>query len=376
MVREARARSVDMPPWALIRNSASLESVVDRRVQFFGRKRLGTNGKDWTARVGRTMPNRDYYEVLGVARDATPEAIKKAYRALARKNHPDVNPGDKSAEARFKEVQHAYDILSDKEKRSRYDQFGAAAFEGMAAAGQRPGGGEWTTHFGGQGFEHIDLSDLLGSFGGGQHGDEAGGASIFEDLMGRVRGSRTPRQRAGRSIEANLIIPFLTAARGGETTIELQRGQGKPESLVVKIPSGIDTGAKLRLKGQGEPGNKTTPAGDLTITVQVEPHPYFKRDGQNLQVEVPITVGEAVLGAKIEVPALEGMKSLTVPPGSSGGQRLRIKGQGIPASGGKPQGDLFVLLKIVVPKSVDATGKRLIQEFSERNPQNPRAGLW
>jgi curved DNA-binding protein len=322
------------------------------------------------------MPDRDYYEVLGVARDATPEAIKKAYRALARKNHPDVNPGDKSAEARFKEVQHAYDILSDKEKRSRYDQFGAAAFEGMAAAGQRPGGGEWTTHFGGQGFENIDLSDLIGSFGGGHHGEEGGGASIFEDLMGRVRGSRAPRQRAGRSIEANLIIPFLTAARGGETTIDLQRGQGKPESLVVKIPSGIDTGAKLRLKGQGEPGTKTTPAGDLTITVQIEPHPYFKRDGQNLQVEVPITVGEAVLGAKIEVPTLDAMKSLTVPPGSSSGQRLRIKGQGIPASGGKPQGDLFVLLKIVAPKLTDATSKRLIQEFSERNPQNPRAGLW
>ena len=110
--------------------------------------------------------------------------------------------------------------------------------------------------------------------------------------------------------------------------------------------------------------------------MQVEPHPYFKRDGQNLQVEVPITVGEAVLGAKIEVPALEGMKSLTVPPGSSSGQRLRIKGQGIPAAGGKPQGDLFVVLKVVVPKTTDATSRRLIQEFSERNPQNPRAGLW
>ncbi len=246
--------------------------------------------------------------------------------ARLRKNHPDVNPGDKSAEARFKEIQHAYDILSDQEKRTRYDQFGSAAFDGMAAAGQRPGGGEWTTHFGGQGFENVDLSDLLGSFGAGHQGGEAGGASIFEDLMGRVRGARPPRQRAGRSIEANLIIPFLTAARGGETTIEIQRGQGKPESLVVKIPAGIDTGAKLRLKGQGEPGTKTTPAGDLTITVQVEPHPYFKREGQNLQVEVPIAVAEAILGARIEVPALEGMKSLTVPPGSSSGQRLRIKG--------------------------------------------------
>jgi curved DNA-binding protein len=322
------------------------------------------------------MPDRDYYEVLGVARDATPDAIKKAYRSLARKHHPDVNPGDKAAEARFKELQHAYDILSDKEKRARYDQFGSAAFEGMAAAGQRPGA-EWSTRFGGgPGFETIDLSDLLGSFGGHPEGGEGGSASIFEDLMGRVRGGRPAKQRTGRSIEANLIIPFLTAVRGGETTIELQRGPGKPESLVVKIPPGIDTGAKLRLKGQGEPGTKTTPAGDLTITVQVEPHPYFKRESQNLQVEVPITVGEAVMGAKIEVPALDGMKSLTVPPGSSSGQRLRIKGQGIPAAGGKPQGDLFVLLRIVVPKTADAASRRLIQEFSEHNPQNPRVGLW
>jgi curved DNA-binding protein len=322
------------------------------------------------------MAQRDYYDVLGVARDATPEAIKKAYRALARKNHPDVNPGDKTAETRFKEVQHAYDVLSDKEKRSRYDQFGSAAFDGMAAAGQRPGAGEWSTRFGGQGFENIDLSDLIGSFGGADQGGQAGGPSIFEDLMGRVRGSRPGRPRGGRPIEANLVIPFLTAVRGGETTIEMQRGQGAPESLVVKIPPGIDTGAKLRLKGQGEPGNKTSPAGDLTVTVQVEPHPYFKREGQNLQVEVPIAVGEAVLGAKIDVPALEGMKSLTVPPGSSSGQRLRIKGQGIPAVSGKPQGDLFVVLKVVVPKTTDPASRRLIQEFSERNPQNPRAGLW
>jgi DnaJ-class molecular chaperone len=168
----------------------------------------------------------------------------------------------------------------------------------------------------------------------------------------------------------------LTAVRGGETTIAIQRGDNAPESLVVKIPPGIDTGAKLRLKGQGEPGTKNSPAGDLTITVQVEPHSYFKREGQNLQVEVPISLGEAVLGAKIDVPALEGMKSLTVPPGSSSGQRLRIKGQGIPAASGKPQGDLFVVLKVVVPKTIDPASRRLIQEFSERNPQNPRDRLW
>jgi curved DNA-binding protein len=322
------------------------------------------------------MAERDYYEILGVARDATPDAIKKAYRSLARKNHPDVNPGDKSAEGRFKEVQAAYDVLSDQEKRALYDRHGRAAFDGMAASGPRANSGEWGSRFAEPGFENIDLSDLIGSFGGPPRGEEGGGASIFEDLMGRVRGGRPSRQRGGRTLEAHLSIPFLTAVKGGETTIEVLRSEDKSESLVVKIPPGVDTGAKLRLKGQGEPGSKGSPAGDLTITIEVEPHPYFKREGQNLQVEVPVSVSEAILGAKIDVPALEGMKSLTIPPGSSSGLKLRLKGQGIPATAGKPGGDLFVLLKIVVPKHFDAASRRLIEEFSERNPQSPRIGLW
>jgi curved DNA-binding protein len=322
------------------------------------------------------MAERDYYEILGVARDATPEAIKKAYRGLARKYHPDVNPGDKSAEGRFKEVQSAYDILSDQEKRALYDRHGRAAFEGMAASGPRANATEWASRFGGeQGFDNIDLSDLIGSFNAGR-GEDAGNASIFEDLMGRVRGGRPSRQRGGRTLEAHLSIPFLTAVKGGETTIEVQRATGKTESLVVKIPPGIDTGAKLRLKGQGEPGSKGTAAGDLTITIEVEPHPYFKREGPNLQIEVPISVSEAILGAKIDVPALDGMKSLTIPSGSSSGLKLRLKGQGIPAAGGKPGGDLFVVLKVAVPKNIDAASRRLIEQFAENNPQSPRAGLW
>jgi curved DNA-binding protein len=295
---------------------------------------------------------------------------------MARKHHPDVNPGDKAAEAKFKEVQQAYDILADQEKRAAYDRYGHAAFEGMAAAGPRAGATEWASRYGQEGFEPIDLSDLLGTFGGPHSGEQAGGTSIFEDLMGRVRGSRSGHQRAGRTMEASLTIPFLTAVRGGETTIEVQRGAGKPESLVVKIPPGIDTGAKLRLKGRGEPGAKGTPAGDLTITVEVEPHPYFKREGRDLQIEVPITVSESILGAKIEVPALDGMKALTIPAGSSSGLKLRLKGHGIPATAGKPDGDLFVVLKLVVPRTIDPASRRLIQEFSDRNPYNPRTGLW
>jgi DnaJ-class molecular chaperone len=322
-----------------------------------------------------TMPERDYYEVLGVPRDASADALKKAYRSLARKYHPDVNPGDKQAEAKFKEAQQAYDVLSDPEKRSLYDRYGTAAFEGMTATGPRSGASEWAARAG-QGFEGFDFSEF---FGPGNAEGEGVGGGIFEDLLGRVRGGRGAGRRGprpGRSIQAILTIPFLTAVRGGETTIEVPREGGRRETLVVKIPAGIESGAKLRLRGQGEPGEHGAPQGDLNIVVTVEPHPYFSRDGRDLSVEVPVSVSEAVLGAKIDVPTLDGMKSLTVPPGSSCGLKLRLRGHGIPASRGKPAGDLFVVLKIVVPKSIDEASRRLIREFAQRNPSNPRAGLW
>lgn len=330
------------------------------------------------------MPERDYYEVLGVARDARPEAIKKAYRALARKHHPDVNPGDKTAEAKFKEVQQAYDVLSDPEKRARYDRYGDAGFEGMAAAGPRSGGSNYTFRFGEPGVEDIDFSEFFGNMargaGGGGGGaavdeKETPGGGLFDDLLGRMRSGRAgTRPRTGRGMEARLTIPFETAVRGGETTIEVQRGGEKTETLVVKIPPGVETGSKLRLKGRGEPGAKGAPPGDLTIHLTVQAHPLFRREGRNLLVDVPITVGEAVLGARIDVPALDGTKSLTIPAGSSCGQKLRLRGQGVPASGGLAAGDLFVVLAIIVPRGIDDESRRLIEEFSRRNPHNPRAG--
>ena len=328
------------------------------------------------------MADRDYYEVLGIARDASPDAIKKAYRAQARQHHPDVNPGDKKAESHFKEAQQAYDVLSDPEKRSLYDRYGTAAFEGFAAAGPRAGASEWTSRQAGPGFENVDFSQFFNSGGGpGVEEGAGGGASIFEDLIGRMRGGRGGRRGAagpqpGPSVEAKLTIPFLTAIRGGETTIEVERENHRRESLVVKVPPGIESGAKLRLRGQGEAGEHNGPRGDLTIQVAVESHPYFSREGRNLSVEVPITVGEALLGAKLDVPTLNGQKALTVPPNSSSGQKLRLRGQGVPASGSKPEGDLFIVLKITVPKTIDETSRRLISEFAERNPANPRHGLW
>ncbi len=321
------------------------------------------------------MADRDYYEVLGVPRDATPEAIKKAYRTLARKFHPDMNQGDKKAEAKFKETQQAYDILSDAEKRSMYDLHGHAAFEG-AAAGPQGQPADWARRgsgAGGAGGVHFDFSDIMGGAGG-----EAN-EGLFEEILGRVRGQRPGRSRApraGRSVEASISIPFLTAIRGGETTIELQRPGGEHEALVVKIPPGVDTGARLRIRGRGEPSPSGGPAGDLTIEVNVEPHRYFRREGRDLVVEVPITIAEAALGAKIEVPTIDGTKMLTVPAGTSSGVKLRLKGQGAPASKTLPAGDLFVSPKIVAPKSLDAESKRLLAEFAERNPQDPRRGLW
>jgi DnaJ-class molecular chaperone len=173
-----------------------------------------------------------------------------------------------------------------------------------------------------------------------------------------------------------MTVPFLTAVKGGETTIEVVRSGGGRETLTVKIPPGTDSGARLRLRGRGEPGDSGAPAGDLIIQVEVAPHPYFTRDGRDLQVEVPISLDEAVLGARIDVPTLDGAKTLPIPAGTSGGQRLRLRGQGVPARGDKPAGDLFVLIKVVVPKSADAESQDLIRKFAERNPMRPREGLW
>jgi DnaJ-class molecular chaperone len=330
------------------------------------------------------MPDRDYYEVLGVARDATPEQIKKAYRSLARKHHPDVNPGDKKAEALFKEAQQAYDVLSDSEKRALYDRYGMAGLQGMGGAGgPRATAAEWAAQAGAG--PQFDFSAFFGpggaaaGMGGGPVGEEETGG-LFEELLGRVRGARGGRRAGGTSKprpepDADLTIPFLTAVQGGTTTIQLDR-DGHRDTLDVKIPPGTDTGTRIRLRGQGSPTGRGVERGDLTIRITVEPHAYFRREARDLYVEVPIAIGEAVLGAKVDVPTLNGFKTLTIPPGSSSGQKLRLRGQGVPASGSKPEGDLFIVLKVVVPKGVDDESRRLIQQFADRNPSRPRDGLW
>jgi curved DNA-binding protein len=287
------------------------------------------------------MP-RDYYEVLGVPRNASESDIKKAYRKLARQYHPDRNPGDKQAEARFKEVQEAYDVLNDKTKRAQYDRFG---FAGPGAAGA---GGPFHTQggFEFQGVNPEDLESILGAFGGG-----------LGDMFGRRARGRTRAARPAEAVEAEVSIPFLTAALGGTVSL---RVDGR--DIDVRVPAGVEEGKKLRLAGQGPGGS------DLLVRLKIESHPYFRREGNNVVLEVPISVTEAVLGAKVDVPTLDGTHlTVTVPPGTSSGGRLRLRGKGIAG------GDQYIEIKIVVPKTHDERSRELIEEFARLHPQHPRA---
>jgi DnaJ-class molecular chaperone len=320
----------------------------------------------------------DFYDILGVKRNASPEEIQKAYRDLARKYHPDLNPNDKSAKEKFQRVQHAFEVLNDKEKRNLYDRYGPA-FEQMGAGagagpgGFRPGGQQTWTWTGGPG-EEFDFSTIFGErFGGG--------GNAFEDILrqftrgaaaGTERRSRGRRAR-GADVSHEIHIPFQTAITGGQMELSLERPSGKRETISVKIPAGIEDGRKIRLRGQGEEGIRGGPAGDLLLTVRVGDHPYFHRRGDNLEVRVPVTLAEAALGAKIDLPSPHGLITLRVPPGSSSGTKLRIRGQGVPTKTGR--GDLIAELQVALPKHLDPESQEAIEKINQRHPLNPRAEL-
>lgn len=303
---------------------------------------------------------RDYYETLGVKRNATEEEIKSAYRKLARQYHPDRNPGDKQAETKFKEVQEAYDILSDKTKRAQYDRFGTAGPRGGFRDAQgAPGGFEfhWGPGTGGpQEMDPAQAADLFRQFFGG------GGAVDMDSIFGqqaprRGRGRRAPQPE---EVETEVSIPFLTAALGGNVTLQIDGRE-----LSVKIPAGVEEGQALRLHGQAPGG------GDLRLRLRIQPHPFFHREGKHVVLEVPLSLSEAALGTTVEVPTLDGARlSVKVPPGTSSGTRLRLRGRGI--SGG----DQYIETKIVVPAAKDERSRQLIEEFARLHPENPRAGLW
>jgi DnaJ-class molecular chaperone len=317
-----------------------------------------------------TMAN-DFYATLGVPRSASPEEIQKAYRNLARKYHPDMNPDDATAKTKFQEVQAAFDVLNDPEKRKRYDQYGSG-FEAFGAG--EPGGARtwrYTTSGGPQTFP-FDLNDL---FGAGVEPESAGGFADMFKQFGRGAGRRREAKAArGGDLKHELSVPFATAILGGQAALTVQRAGGSVETIKVKIPTGIDDGRKIRLRGQGEPGVGGGSAGDILITVRVSPHPHFRRAGKRLDVRVPITLAEAAQGATIDVPTPHGTISLRVPPNTSSGARLRIKGHGVRPPNDTP-GDLFAEVLIVLPERLTEDERRQLAAFAERHPQNPRAEL-
>ncbi len=310
---------------------------------------------------------KDPYKVLGVRRDASQAEIQKAYRELARKYHPDLNPNDKDAKKKFQEVQAAFEILNDPEKRELYDRYGSA-FETIGRGGPSPGGTytyTWTSGAEGLGgFEDI-LEQFLGErFGGGP----GGLGDLFEQFRRSAgRAGTSTRTARGQDIQTEISIPFTTAVLGGEHELRIRRASGQLETIRVKIPPGIEEGKKLRLKGQGEHG--LAGAGDLFVTVHVEGHPCFQRRGNNLYVQVPISLGEAAAGAKIDIPTPHGLVTLRIPPGISSGKKLRLAGYGVPAHGDQPAGDLYAEIQIVLPKNLSDSEVQLLRQIDQAHPQ-------
>ncbi len=294
---------------------------------------------------------RDLYSVLGVARDADEDGIKKAFRKLAVQFHPDKNPG-KAAETKFKEINQAYEVLSDKDKRALYDEFGEASMQqGFDAErarfakqyGARGGRG------GPGGASGINIEDIFGG-GGGGGGDLGDMFGNIGDLFGRGgRGGRGARAaRRGQDAESEVTIEFVAAVKG--TTVSLLREGEEP--MTVRIPAGAQEGSRIRVPGQGAPGMGGGPAGDLLLTVHVRPHPLFQREGDDLKLDLPISIGEAYAGGKIRVPTPDGEVTLKIPPRAQSGQVMRLKGKGV-AKKGKEPGDLYVRFLIHISQVDD-----------------------
>ena len=396
---------------------------------------------------------KDYYATLGIKKTATPEEIRKAFRKLARKYHPDVNPGDKKAEERFKEISEANDILSDEKKRKVFDQFGfysdqidPAAAEAAARGGYGPGtgvgaGGQQRVPFDFGGFDFSDFAASQGSGGRAQQQQSGSGWGGFRDIFSGIfsqggRGQEGPQP--GTDLEYQVQVDFWTAIRGGTTRLQIQRqeicptckgkastggplpcpechgsgqvtqmggrmkfniqcprcgGSGKvqnacptchgdgtitrTEPIEFRIKAGTRDGQRIRLAGKGNAGASGGQAGDLYLVIKVGAHPVFTRQGDDIYVTVPATVAEAALGAKIEVPTIDGRAQLKVPQGTQSGQKLRMRERGVTsAANSEKRGDQIVTIEIVIPKVKDERSKEILREFAKLNPEDPREAIW
>ena len=320
----------------------------------------------------------DLYQTLGVKRDATKDEIRKAHRKLALKYHPDKNPGG-DAQNRFKRIQEAYDVLSDDDKRAAYDRYGAD-FEKVRGGGY-PGGAPG-------GFDGLDLEQIFGSGGGGGAQPQGGGGfnfeggfgDFFEQILGgggqggRAGGGRTrtaPRAapQKGANVRHELELPLELAVRGGETEFYLN-----DEKLAVTIPQGVAEGAKMRLREQGGLSPNGGKRGDLILVIKTSPHPFFRRNGKNLELTLPVSISEAVMGTSVDVPTPNGEVTLAIPAGTSSGRKLRLKGQGVKTKSGD-SGDMIVQIQIQVPESIDDESRALLEKFAAANPQSLRENL-
>lgn len=328
------------------------------------------------------MAKRDYYDVLGVSRTASGDDIRRAHRKLALKYHPDRNKDDKSAEEHFKEVQEAYDVLSDAEKRKRYDQFGHAGVGSAATDGADPyeafrraqagrGGARTWQAAPGVSVEDFDVGE--GGFGdifeqlfGGRGGVNTGGFAGRAGPRGRTRAQPT----RGADVEHPVTLSFEQAARGTKLSLQINQ-EGKIETIEVKVPPGVKDGSRIRIRGRGQRSSGQN--GDLFIITRVQPHAYFQRSDLDVLLELPLSVYEAILGTKVEVPTIDGPVTLTIPPGTSSGSKLRIKGRGIMR--GSEKGDQYVQIKIIVPRNLDEQDKAALEELSKKHPLNARSDV-
>jgi molecular chaperone DnaJ len=385
-------------------------------------------------------PAQDYYETLGVPRKASADDIRKAYRKLARKYHPDLNPGDKSAEDRFKNVQAAYDILSDPKKRQMYDQYGfysESGFPGAPQGGHGPGPG--------MDFNGFDFSEFFSGAGkaGGRRTEGAPGGGGFRDIFSQFFGGRggaapKPEPEKGGDLEYVMDIDFWQAIKGTQTRLKITRydicgtchgsgsagagevscpqcngtgnvhqmagamkfsltcprcgGAGKlrnacptcggdgrvthTETVEVRIPPGARNGSRLRVPGKGNAGTQGAPPGDLYITTKVDEHPYFHREGDDIEIKVPVTVWEAALGARIEVPTIDGRTQLKIPQGTRNGQRFRLREKGVLNARSNQRGDQIVEVAIEAPDPRDERTRELLRELGKLHPEDPRQEIW